>query len=93
MIKSDVYLLQINNKDIKRMESQNLKHISPQIIRNIAFNANCSREYVRLIVAGERDAKSIKAKAILKASKKINRKVETALNEAKKELILIGEND
>ncbi len=75
------------------MESQNLPQISPQIMRQVAHSAKCTKEYVRLIVAGERNAKSIKAKVILKALKKINRKVETALNEAARELIIIGEND
>lgn len=56
-----------------------LPHITRTNIVKIAKAAKVSRYYVWMILNNEREAKSIKAKAIVTAAKSINTAIETRL--------------
>ena len=75
------------------MESQNLSQITGYRVTEIANKANVSREYVRLLLSGERPAKSIRAKAILAAAAKYNDAIINGIKEVEKELVIIEGND
>lgn len=81
---------------MKNTESQNLEgleNITGHHITALANKANVSKEYVRLIVTGERETNSAVAKAIMAAAKKLNAAIAKGIIKAERELIIIGEND
>ena len=75
------------------MELKNLAYITGKQVTEIAKKANVSREYVRLLLSGEREKKSVRARAILAAAKTLNTAIESGMKRADKKLMLIGEND
>ncbi|MBL7902908.1 MAG: helix-turn-helix domain-containing protein [Bacteroidia bacterium] len=68
-----------------------LPHIKGQNMRQLADKAGVKKSYVWMILNGQRDTNSRKAKKILAAAKKMNEAIESGLQKADK--ILIGEND
>ena len=78
---------------MKKTTAPNLPHIQAHLLTAIAEKFNCSTIYVYHIVHGIRNAKSTKARQVLKAAKTLNKAIETSTQKINKEIILIGEND
>ncbi len=78
---------------MKKLTVQNLDHIQGEQVKFLADKANCSEDYIRKIMCGERMVKSIKSRQVLKAAKTLNTAIENAQNKDQKDLIIVGEND
>jgi transcriptional regulator with XRE-family HTH domain len=77
---------------MKKTNETNFPYVQANIVRQLAADANCDISYVRKILSGEREANSIKAKAILRAAQIINTNVQKLQNKVRESLVL-GEND
>lgn len=75
------------------MENQNLEHITGHRLQELADLAGVSREYVRLLLAGERERNSDTAKKILEAAEVLNEAIRAGLDGAEKVLILKEEHE
>lgn len=75
------------------MNTPNLPHVQAQHITTLADKFTCSGTYVYQIVNGIREAKSAKARQVLRAAKILNSAIEKGNRKINKEIILIGEND
>lgn len=78
------------------MERQNLEGlelITGNYITQIANKALVSREYVKLIITGERETKSVRARAIMAAAKDLNRRIKSASSALDKKFQTVEEID
>ena len=63
-----------------------LPFITWELIEEIAITANCTPRYAWMIITGDRDANSAKARGILRAAKKLNASIERSMNTVKRAL-------
>lgn len=73
--------------------SNQFPHVKGHLLQYIANKAGCDQSYVWMISQGEREAKSVKAKAIKNALEKLNKSIENALKKADNALVVIEDND
>lgn len=61
---------------MKNSVATNFPFISDQIIRQLANGGKCKPGYVRMILRGDRESNSLRAKTILRTAKKVNTQLE-----------------
>lgn len=76
---------------IKTGKKLTLEEVKGHHITELAEAAHCSNEYVRKIVLGDREAHSIKARAILRAAISLNNFIKKGKAAADQELQIISE--